>query len=61
LTTSSPVSGAINSPARPARPEPTAQVTVATRSGDHPSVAALVGFSATAAVAKPQVVCLETR
>ena len=48
--------GAMRIAARPASAEPSAQLSVAMRSGDQPSAAAARSFSATAVVARPNCV-----
>jgi hypothetical protein len=50
------VMGTMRTPATPARAPPSAQLTPATKSGETPALAALRGFSATAVVARPNVV-----
>ena len=56
--TESPMMGTTRMPARPARPAPAAQFSVAMSSGERPRDAAASWFSATARVARPKRVNL---
>ena len=61
FVTSRPVSGITKMPARPARAPPNDQLTSASRSGDQPSEAVLRSLCATAELASPVSVCVDSR